>query len=257
MKVCIIGHGTIGSLVARKMKERRIDEIDTVDKKEEKRADWLSVGEILTQQVLIPEHCPVRPDVYIICVWNAEQVLEVVKQIEENGGLSNHPLISIETTAEMGTWRKAKSIVGDKADVIAFPERVYPNDEFHSVFNQPRVMGGDIKRGKEFYLRYMIPENIILAREPALAELSHILDNSYRYVTIAIAEELKMLLGKDFEEVRRLCNTKWNVEIPEARSGIKGHCLPKDLKLFCSFFVTNNFFRMAEKINELYMERNK
>jgi UDP-N-acetyl-D-mannosaminuronic acid dehydrogenase len=41
-------------------------------------------------------------------------------------------------------------------------------------------------------------------------------------------------LGLKFEEVREACNTKWNIEIPEARDGIKGHCLPKDAEYFAS-----------------------
>src|SRR2546427_3687292 len=33
----------------------------------------------------------------------------------------------------------------------------------------------------------------------------------------------------DFEELRRGMNTKWNVEVLEARDGIGGTCLPKDV----------------------------
>jgi UDP-N-acetyl-D-mannosaminuronate dehydrogenase len=36
--------------------------------------------------------------------------------------------------------------------------------------------------------------------------------------------------GFDFETLRRACNSKWNVEILEARDGIGGHCLPKDIE---------------------------
>jgi UDP-N-acetyl-D-mannosaminuronic acid dehydrogenase len=40
-----------------------------------------------------------------------------------------------------------------------------------------------------------------------------IVENAYRYVQIAFAEELRMIceaLGLDFNEVRMACNTKWN-----------------------------------------------
>ncbi|HVG36778.1 MAG TPA: hypothetical protein VNA10_03515, partial [Thermoplasmata archaeon] len=33
----------------------------------------------------------------------------------------------------------------------------------------------------------------------------------------------------DFEQLRQAMNTKWNVEVLEARDGIGGTCLPKDI----------------------------
>jgi len=38
----------------------------------------------------------------------------------------------------------------------------------------------------------------------------------------------------DFEEVRSLSNTKWNIEVPEARTGISGGCLPKDVRFLAA-----------------------
>jgi hypothetical protein len=31
------------------------------------------------------------------------------------------------------------------------------------------------------------------------------------------------MFERNFNEVRKACNTKWNIEIPEARDGIKAH----------------------------------
>lgn len=50
---------------------------------------------------------------------------------------------------------------------------------------------------------------------------------------IAFVEEVKMIcdaLGLNFSEVREACNTKWNVQLAEARDGIGGVCLPKDVR---------------------------
>ncbi len=63
--------------------------------------------------------------------------------------------------------------------------------------------------------------------------MSKIAENAYRFVQIAFAEELKIICDKceiPFEELRESCNTKWNIEILEARDGIGGHCLPKDVR---------------------------
>jgi UDP-N-acetyl-D-mannosaminuronate dehydrogenase len=52
-------------------------------------------------------------------------------------------------------------------------------------------------------------------------------------VQIAFVEQLRLICEKHgilFEEVRKSANTKWNVELLEARDGIKGECLPKDIR---------------------------
>jgi len=85
--------------------------------------------------------------------------------------------------------------------------------------------------------------------------MSKIAENAYRYIQLAFAEELKMVcddLGMDFNEVRDACNTKWNIEIPEARDGIGGHCLPKDMKYFVSLTKTSKMANSAILIDESY-----
>jgi len=242
LNVVIIGQGTVGRENANLMRYKGVDNIMTVDTDLSKKADYASLTAFYKDNLLA--------DVYIINVWNQEQVFAVVKEIN----VSNNPLISIETTTEIGTYDEVRMIIGDEPGLVLFPERIYPNDQNHGVFNQTRVMGGDWERGRQFYLRYMIYENIIVSNNIDAVELSHLLDNSYRYVLIAIAEELKMLTGSDFEELRRLCNTKWNVCIPEARDGIKGHCLAKDIDLTNISLPNNQFFLLAKNINNKYEE---
>jgi UDP-N-acetyl-D-mannosaminuronate dehydrogenase len=85
--------------------------------------------------------------------------------------------------------------------------------------------------------------------------MAKITENAYRYVQIAFAEELRMAceaLGLDFNEVREACNTKWNVEILEAREGIGGHCLPKDIRYLSSLTIHNTLLKAAIKADEEY-----
>lgn len=242
LTVVIIGKGTVGSEIERQMKMKNIDDIITIDIDPETHADCNSLESLWNYKQHI--------DVYILTVWDVETVLMVCKKIGRRH--SDTPLVSIETTIVPGTYQKIKKIMPEMKLVI-FQERIYPNDEFHGVFNQPRVMGGDWKEGREFYLRYMIYENIVVTDNIEMAELSHLVDNSFRYIQIAVAEELAMLVGQEnFPELRRLCNTKWNVNIPEAREGIGGHCLPKDIKLFNDHYSGNAFFKLAESCNETY-----
>jgi UDP-N-acetyl-D-mannosaminuronate dehydrogenase len=68
-----------------------------------------------------------------------------------------------------------------------------------------------------------------------IAELLKMVENSYRFVEIAFAEELKMMcdeLGVAYEELRQAVNTKWSIKLLEARDGIGGHCLPKDTQMY-------------------------
>jgi UDP-N-acetyl-D-mannosaminuronic acid dehydrogenase len=80
-----------------------------------------------------------------------------------------------------------------------------------------------------------IPMHIVSSAE--VAEMCKITENSHRYLQIAFAEDIKMIcskIGLDFNELRVAVNTKWNVDLPEARTGIGGHCLPKDIRYVTS-----------------------
>ena len=239
IKVAIIGKGQIGKEIEKKMKEKDIDEILTVDINPDTKPNYPSLKEFNRKEMA---------KVYIICVLTEEQLIDVVKQID----LTNKPLISIETACSPNAYNGVKEIVKDKANVIIFQERWNPNDDFHSIFNQPRVMGGDYEEGRKFYIRYMMYENIIITNKPELAALCKIVENAYRFVDITIAEELKILTEENFEELRRLINTKWNINLPEARNGINGHCLPKDIRLVDSYFPGNIMFKKAILVDKMY-----
>jgi len=90
-----------------------------------------------------------------------------------------------------------------------------------------------------------------------VAEMCKIAENAYRYVQIAFAEELKMVCeecGLNFDDVRKACNTKWNIEILEARDGISGHCLPKDIRYVTSLTTFNTLMKGALTVDEQYRE---
>jgi UDP-N-acetyl-D-mannosaminuronate dehydrogenase len=89
-----------------------------------------------------------------------------------------------------------------------------------------------------------------------VAEMCKITENSHRYLQIAFAEDLKMLcakIGMDFEELRAACNTKWNVDMPEAREGIGRHCLPKDIKYVISL-APSTLLGSAIMVDKKYRE---
>ena len=93
-----------------------------------------------------------------------------------------------------------------------------------------------------------------------IVELAKPLENAYRFAEIAIAEELKMLCdekGIDFNRLREAANTKWNINIKEARGGINGKCLPKDTQAINEFFGNNKMFSASIDINREYVKKIK
>jgi UDP-N-acetyl-D-mannosaminuronate dehydrogenase len=60
-------------------------------------------------------------------------------------------------------------------------------------------------------------------------------------------------IGLDFEELRKALNTKWNVDVPEARSGVGGHCLPKDIRYVTSL-APSEILESAVSVDKKYRE---
>jgi hypothetical protein len=57
----------------------------------------------------------------------------------------------------------------------------------------------------------------------------------------------------NFDDLRVACNTKWNVDIPEARNGIGRHCLPKDIRYVTSL-APNVLLTSAMQVDKEYRE---
>ena len=132
-----------------------------------------------------------------------------------------------------------------------------PPDPEHQDFNMNRVISGASprarKRTHDFYREFMSPA-LLHVTDWNTAVLSHAVDNSVRYVDIAVAEELAMIcdeVGVDFGELRRVCNTKWNINIMEARGGIGGRCLPKDMDMLLDW-KSFPVMRKARLIDRVY-----
>ena len=192
-------------------------------------------------------------DHYLICVSThnpsdmaeprIEGLLEVAERIREEG--KEGGLVSIESTVSKGISSQVYNILKHRLHVAHVPHRYYSEDKKEHGVRQLRVLGGCKScctlEALNFYSRLLgIP--VYTAKSVEVAELSKIVENAYRFLEIAFAEELKMFCDNenlDFEELRGAINSKWNTKILEARNGIGGHCLPKD---------TQMFFHLSKKI---------
>jgi nucleotide sugar dehydrogenase len=252
-KVCVIGLGEVGLPTARYFVnlgfetwgyDLKEDTVSSARKKGIKATiNWGDIphDEIIAYIVCVStgsSNKPTMKNVFDVCQKIANSnFLSFYPNFQNNG---KKPLVSIESTVEAGTCRKLSTEVFDgNVFLISCPHRLWPENIEKYGVDQMRVMGGidgnSLNRGVDFFRKLGIP--VVQARRIEVAELSKIVENAYRFLQIAFAEELAMLcgnLGLDFWEVRDACNTKWNINILEARGGIDGVCLPKDTKMFIS-----------------------
>jgi nucleotide sugar dehydrogenase len=241
-KVCIVGLGQIGFPVAQYALARGLEvygfdinqaAVDHATKTGVKATtDWAKVP---------------AADVFVVSVTTGQAegcpdltaVFDVCKKIATKATSST--LVSIESTIVPGSSRKVfKETFKGKIRLVHVPHRYWADEpEKHGV-NQLRVIGAvnpeSLTAGVQLYTEVLgIPLHICPAVE--VAEMCKITENSHRYLQIAFAEDLKMLcnkIGMSFDDLRAAMNTKWNVDLPEARDGIGRHCLPKDIRYVTS-----------------------
>lgn len=188
-------------------------------------------------------------DFYIVCVWSTDQILNVIKQIET---LNPEAVICIESTIDPSAIELIRH-----HRVVAFPHRFNPNDQDHKIFNLDRLIGSDdqaaLNTAKQLFSRFM-PDHLLHEVDFEIAVLAKVAENAYRALEIIMAQEIKKSCqrkGIDFESLRKAMNTKWNIDVREARDGVAGKCLPKDLglfnKTFPDFIVGQIFWYLNEE----------
>jgi UDP-N-acetyl-D-glucosamine dehydrogenase len=165
----------------------------------------------------------------------------VAKDLSKN--LSGFKLVIVESTSFPGTTtdifqpllqRNGKKPEKDFALVYS-PERIdYGNAKF-GVRNIPKVVGGindeSTQLGTEFY-KAILEAPVVTVGSPSVAEATKMLENIFRYVNIALVNELAVLhetLGIDFIEAINAAATKPFGFMPHYPGpGVGGHCIPKD-----------------------------
>jgi UDP-N-acetyl-D-mannosaminuronic acid dehydrogenase len=208
-------------------------------------------------------------DYYFICISThnpddmfvpyQQGIFDLAETLAKEG--KEGALLGIDSTITRGTTRKVCDIVGHRLHVVHVPHRFYIHEKDTHGVNQTRILGGCesccVEKGKEFYGGMLgIPLHPVSAVETA--ELTKIVENTYRYVEIAFAEELKMFCDNSdisFTELREAINTKWNIKILEAKEGIGGHCLPKDSQMFLTLsrnVLDTSIIEAAKKIDLEY-----
>ena len=141
------------------------------------------------------------------------------------------------------------------------PERIDPGNANYTLENTPKVVSGidaaSLARVKGFY--DSVVETTVPVRSPKEAELTKLLENTFRHVNIALVNELAMFardLGIDVWEAIDAAETKPFGFMPfRPGPGVGGHCLPIDPSYLSwrvkrSLGQTFRFVELANEVNE-------
>lgn len=113
------------------------------------------------------------------------------------------------------------------------PERILPGNIFHEIVHNDRLIGGlddaSTEAAKEIY-QVFVKGNLVETSD-VVAEVSKLMENTFRDVNIALANEFDHIcerLNVDVREAIKLANRHPRVDILSPGIGVGGHCIPVD-----------------------------
>lgn len=155
--------------------------------------------------------------------------------------LNKGNVVIIESTiAPMSTdeiikpiFENEEYIIGEDLYLAHCPERVLPGQIMHELVNNNRIVGGITaecsKKAADVYRTFVKGE--IIETEAKTAELSKCMENTFRDVNIALANELAKIgaeIGVNALDVIEMANKHPRVNIHSPGPGVGGHCLAID-----------------------------
>ena len=222
------------------------------------------VQKVVKEGFLQAHTTPAQADIFMIAVptpfkKNHEPdiafVEEAAKQITPFLRPGN--LILIESTSPVGTTRIiqrqieiSRPELANKLNYAYCPERVLPGKILQELRSNPRIIGGitpeDAQKAKEFYALFV--EGELYTTNDHTAEMCKLVENSFRDVNIAFANELSMIcntIDVDVVELIQLANKHPRVNILSPGCGVGGHCIAVD-----PWFLVHQFPRQAKLIRQ-------
>ncbi|MBF0718842.1 nucleotide sugar dehydrogenase [Staphylococcus sciuri] len=145
--------------------------------------------------------------------------------------------------------------IGKDIFLVHCPERVLPGKILHELIHNNRIIGGItsacVEAGKRVYGTFVQGE--MIETNAKTAEMSKLMENTYRDLNIALANELAMVcnhLDINVLEVIKMANKHPRVNIHLPGPGVGGHCLAVD-----PYFIiakdpeTTNLIQEGRRIN--------
>ncbi len=145
---------------------------------------------------------------------------------------------------------------GEDFYLVYSPERVLPGKILDELVRNARVIGGvnrlSAERGRELYETFV--EGEILLTTATTAEMVKLMENTYRDVNIALANEFSRLaerIGFDVWEAIKLANYHPRVNILQPGPGVGGHCISVDPWFLVEAAPeTTPLIRQARQVND-------
>lgn len=258
-KICVVGLGYIGLPTAAvlasrgyavhgvELKQSVVDVINS-GKAHVVEPDLDILVQAAVQTGKLKAHtAPTEADVFIICVPtpctadhapDLSHVFSATKAICPYLKAGN--LVVLESTVSPGTTEEMAGIVQKQTGLrppqvflAHAPERVLPGKILREVVENDRIVGGVDEASTEacakFYHTFVTGE--LLLTHCRVAETAKLVENSYRDVNIAFANELSLLadeLRLDVWELIALANRHPRVNILSPGCGVGGHCIAVD-----------------------------
>jgi UDP-N-acetyl-D-mannosaminuronic acid dehydrogenase len=165
-------------------------------------------------------------------------------------------IIVIESTVSPGTIEKfvrpeiEEITKNKKIHLVHAPERIIPGNMVHELLHNNRTIGADNKeigeRIKKIYSSFCQGE--IVVTDIKTAEMTKVVENTFRAVNIAFANELAKICrheNMDVYEIIRICNMHPRVNILQPGPGVGGHCISVD-----PWFLVGDYPSLAKVIDE-------
>ena len=189
-------------------------------------------------------------DVYIICVGTAvnQKGKVITKPLEESlsylkGILKEDDLVILRSTVPVGTCRKlvipwlekkTKMKAGEDFHIAFAPERTSEGKALVELRSLPQIIGGYDKKSADLAVKIFnaMTNSIILVDDLEAAEMVKLLNNAYRDLVFAFANETALICDKlnlNSYKIIAAANQGYSrSDIPQASPGVGGYCLTKD-----------------------------
>ena len=166
--------------------------------------------------------------------------------------------VVIESTVSPGTIEKrvrpeieaAGFVTGEDIHLVHAPERIIPGNMVYELLHNNRTIGADDqdigKKAAKLYASFCRGE--IVVTDIRTAEMTKVVENTFRAVNIAFANELAKICryaNMDVYEIIRICNMHPRVNILQPGPGVGGHCISVD-----PWFLVGDYPSLARVIDE-------
>ena len=140
--------------------------------------------------------------------------------------------------------------VGEDIQLVHAPERIIPGNMVYELLHNNRTIGADDREtGEKIKVLYAsFCQGDIVVTDIRTAEMTKVVENTFRAVNIAFANELAKICrhdNMDIYEIIKICNMHPRVNILQPGPGVGGHCISVD-----PWYLVGDYPRIAKVIDE-------